>query len=164
MGIKATPGEIDAFLTQQGAGPGTSVSRAMTTNACVLVLPWPPSVNHYWKARIAGSKMKPFIQHYIGEQGRAFRENALAAIMSQGSPHVSGRVAVRIEVHGPDRRARDLDNLGKAALDALAHAGVIENDSKIDALAYRRRAVKPNGELVVRIRRFGVNYAGELFE
>lgn len=165
MGIKATPAEIDAFLAQQDAGPGTSIARTVC-DRCTLVLPWPPSVNHYWSQKIIvpdpRSGKKPFVNVYIAEGGKAFRKNAEAAIVTQGNPKIAGRLAVRIAVHAPTKRARDLDNLGKAALDALKNAGVIEDDANIDLLTFRRRAVKPGGELVVRIRKYGENY-GELF-
>jgi crossover junction endodeoxyribonuclease RusA len=38
---------------------------------------------------------------------------------------------VEIEAWRPDKRKRDLDNLLKAVLDSLAHAGVFEDDSQI---------------------------------
>ncbi len=159
MGIKATPQEIDAFLAQQGAGPGTGVARSLV-DSCTLVLPWPPSVNRYWRSLV----IKGQVRVLLSSDGRSYRDSVAARVVKQGNPHVSGRLLVRVEAWPPDRRARDLDNLFKGSLDSLAHAGVIENDANIDALSIKRRAVKPDGELVVRIRRFGVNFAGELFE
>ena len=126
-----------------------------------LVLPWPPSVNHYWMSRVGGPRNKPIVMRYIGPKGTEFRERSAAAIIAQGSPRIEGRLAVMIAVHAPTLAKRDLDNLGKAALDALTACGVIEDDSYIDLLRFRRRAVRPGGELVVRIRR--IDPQGEMF-
>ena len=49
----------------------------------------------------------------------------------------------------PDKRRRDLDNLLKATLDSLTHAGVWSDDSQIDALSIRRFPI--GGMLKVRI-------------
>lgn len=45
--------------------------------------------------------------------------------------HFKGHLKVEIEAFRPDKRRRDLDNLLKATLDGLAHAGVYEDDSQI---------------------------------
>jgi crossover junction endodeoxyribonuclease RusA len=94
-----------------------------------LVLPWPPSVNHYWK-RNSGCGVR------VGAQGKRFRKDVEAAVMVQVKPSrlVTGPVAVQIIACQPDRRKRDLDNLLKATLDSLTHAGVYDDDSKIHSL------------------------------
>lgn len=93
-------------------------------------LPFPPSINHYWR-RVGQRTL-------ISRQGRAFRENVIAAVFEQGRTKIVGRLAVTIEVYPPDRRRRDLDNLTKSTLDALAHAGVFDDDEQIDELRLRR--------------------------
>ena len=49
-----------------------------------------------------------------------------------------GNIAVEIEAFMPDRRKRDLDNILKALLDALTHAGVWADDSQIVDLRIRK--------------------------
>lgn len=93
-------------------------------------LPFPPSVNHYWR-RVGQRTL-------ISRSGRAFRENVIASVFEQGRTKIVGRLAVTIEVYPPDRRRRDLDNLTKSTLDALAHAGVFDDDEQIDELRLRR--------------------------
>jgi crossover junction endodeoxyribonuclease RusA len=51
----------------------------------------------------------------------------------------------------PDRYRRDLDNVCKAMLDALGHAGVYQDDSQIDRLEIVRGAVRAPGAAVVMI-------------
>lgn len=116
-----------------------------------LVLPWPPSVNQYWrhpsKGPLAG-------RHLISEQGRAYRANVLHQITAEGQRHkLADRLSVSIMCYPPDRRRRDLDNVLKAALDALVFAGVMLDDSQIDRLAIERCAVGAPGRLEITIER-----------
>jgi crossover junction endodeoxyribonuclease RusA len=70
-------------------------------------------------------------------------------LIQRGAKHYAGRLAVEIEAHVPDKRKRDLDNLFKAVLDSLTHAGVWADDSQIDALRIVRKPV--GGMIKVRI-------------
>ncbi len=109
-------------------------------------LPWPPSVNHYWGTR---GKIR-----FIGAAGKAFRQQAAVAwyaTRQQGFGNT--RLAVSITAHAPDRRRRDLDNLCKAALDALAHARAYEDDSQIDRLTVERGEVRKDAGLLITIGR-----------
>lgn len=109
-----------------------------------LELPWPPSVNHYWR-NVRGAML-------ISREGRAYRTAVLAIWLLAGRPRVEGRLSVEITAYAPDRRRRDLDNLHKAPLDALAKAGLYADDSQIDRLLTERGAVSPERpRLVVQI-------------
>lgn len=120
-----------------------------------LRLPWPPSVNKYWRSRIAGHGRKQFINVYIGREGKAFRGNVQAAVFEQRGvvPPERERLQVTIAVIQPDRRSRDIDNLLKATLDALTHAHVWADDSQIDDLRVIRGRVQAPGWLEVTITR-----------
>ncbi len=107
-----------------------------------LTLPWPPSVNHYW--RMWRGRM------LISLEGREYRKRVLVTLRLAGVEPMSGPLAVEIDAFPPDRRRRDTDNLLKAALDALQHAGVYDDDSQIEDLHIRRRGID-GGRLVVRI-------------
>jgi crossover junction endodeoxyribonuclease RusA len=113
-----------------------------------LTLPWPPSVNTYWrhpsKGALAGRTL-------ISERGRAYREavQKLAQAEKWGSMGDT-RLSVQIEAYMPDKRRRDLDNTLKAALDSLTAAGVWDDDSQIDHLSIRRASMI-GGMLKVRI-------------
>lgn len=89
-----------------------------------FTLPWPPSVNHYWR-QFNGRMI-------ISKEGRNYRQAVSDQIMLQKKvAHFEGKLMVVIEAFRPDNRRRDLDNLLKSTLDGLAHAGVYEDDSQI---------------------------------
>lgn len=113
-----------------------------------LTLPYPPSVNHYWR-RVG-------LHTLISREGRTFRRNVCALLGGGGprKPPSGGRIALAMDAFPPDRRRRDLDNIQKPVLDALEHAGVYEDDSQIDLLVTRRREAVPDGRLLVEVVEF----------
>jgi crossover junction endodeoxyribonuclease RusA len=89
-----------------------------------ITLPWPPTVNTYWR-NFDGRMI-------ISARGREYREAVGDQMTLQKMvKHFKGQLKVEIEAFRPDKRRRDLDNLLKATLDGLAHAGVYEDDSQI---------------------------------
>ena len=115
----------------------------------MIVLPYPPSVNTYWRHPTTG---KLAGRHLISEAGRRYREAvAQLAVTERWSKHAADqRLAVHIEAWMPDRRRRDLDNLLKAALDSLTYAQVFADDSQIDRLSIERHPTL-GGMLKVRV-------------
>lgn len=114
-----------------------------------LTLPYPPSVNSYWRhpttGRLAG-------RHLISEKGRAYRQEVLACVLqAKFATRLSGSLAVHIIAHPPDRRRRDLDNTLKSLLDSLVHSKVIEDDGLIDRLTIERSTVRLPGYVFVTI-------------
>jgi crossover junction endodeoxyribonuclease RusA len=96
-----------------------------------IELPWPPSINNYWRHTSKG--------HYISKKGQEYREFVLyACIQLKNKFHEKDRLIVTIDAFPPDKRKRDLDNILKSLLDALQHAGVYYDDSQIDKLSVRR--------------------------
>lgn len=101
-----------------------------------LALPWPPSVNHYWvRTRNGGMR--------VSDRGVTFRNTVTLLIGAAGLGGNTrlGRLSVRLCLWQPDARRRDVDNICKATLDALAHAGVYGDDSQIDVLHVERLGV-----------------------
>ena len=93
-------------------------------NGVTLTLPWPPSVNKYWRT-FQGRMI-------ISAEGRSYRKAVADQVLIQrGAKHYAGKLCVVIEAFRPDNRRRDLDNLLKAVLDGCTHAGVWEDDSNI---------------------------------
>ncbi len=109
-----------------------------------IVLPWPPSVNRYW--RNIGTRA------IISRAGREYQQSVeLAVLIAGGRRNMAGVLSVSILAYPPDKRRRDLDNLLKAPLDALAKSGVYEDDSQIDELIVRRLKPSKPGRLVIEI-------------
>ena len=89
-----------------------------------ITVPWPPSVNRYWR-QFQGRMI-------ISAEGRKYREAIIQQVFIEGLvKRLTGDLKVTIEAFRPDERRRDLDNLLKSTLDALAHAGLYEDDSQI---------------------------------
>ena len=111
-----------------------------------LQLPWPPSINHYYKPK----KGKPG-RKVIGPEGERFRKIVIMLVAQDHWPTVEGRLSLRLDCHPPDRRERDLDNILKALQDALQEARVYKKDSQIDRLHVERCKVdeKKRGYVLV---------------
>lgn len=109
----------------------------------ILHLPWPPSLNHYY--RHVGARV------LISRAGRHYREQVVQRFRDTSRQRLRGRLDVGILAFPPDRRRRDLDNAQKAMLDALQHAGLYADDSQIDHLEITRCEHIPHGHLVVTI-------------
>lgn len=125
-----------------------------------LELPFPPSVNRYWRHVGMGGGVRVL----LSREGRRYKAAVKAVVwatvkatvrarVGTGEP-LTGRLAVDVRLYPPDRLRRDIDNFGgKALLDALTEAGVWRDDSQLDELRIRRCAVCPGGRCVVDIRR-----------
>jgi Holliday junction resolvase RusA-like endonuclease len=102
-------------------------------------------MNHYW--RHVGPRV------LISREGRIYRENVRSLLAGIGIEKLSGDLCVRVEVHPPDGRRRDLDNTMKSLLDSLQHGGAYEDDSQIVDLHAIKRPIEPEGKVVVRMKR-----------
>lgn len=91
-----------------------------------ITLPWPPSVNTYWRT-FRGRMI-------ISAKGREYRTAVAHLLANQQILQFVGEVKVEIVAFRPDRRKRDLDNLLKAPLDAMTHANLWIDDSQISDL------------------------------
>ena len=103
----------------------------------VLHLPWPPTVNSYYKITKHG-------QRYLDKKVREYRDTLHSAVEQQAPGlHLTDTLFMEGYLFPPDRRKRDLDNYMKGLLDALTNSGIWEDDSLIDQLhIYRGETVK----------------------
>lgn len=109
-------------------------------------LPWPPTVNKYWR-NVKGRTI-------ISELGREYKREVAWMIKAAGmDAHLQGPLAVTITLHPPNRRKRDIDNTLKALLDAMQEAGVYEDDSQIKEMHVYMHTVHPGGRVDVEIER-----------
>jgi len=97
-----------------------------------FTLPWPPSVNSYWR-RNGG-------RYFISGQGTRFRmETQQICLKYRGHFESKDRLSVIINAFPPDRRRRDLDNIQKGLFDSLQHSGVYVDDNQIDQILITRQ-------------------------
>lgn len=115
----------------------------------ILDLPFPPSVNKYWRHVKKGR----FIQAIVSAQGRRYREIARTMARWQAcreSP-IREPVCVSIVFHPPDKRKRDLDNLPKALFDAITAAGIWADDSLVHEMHLKWGRKINGGKALVKI-------------
>ena len=112
-----------------------------------FVLPFPPSVNTYWRHTARG--------HYIDKAGKVFRANVLANVvesLGRMPKPADGLLAMELELYPPTNGKFDVDNFCKGTLDALAEAKVYVNDSQIKRLVVEMfPSVGKPGRAVVRL-------------
>jgi Holliday junction resolvase RusA-like endonuclease len=106
-------------------------------------------MNRYWRS-VNGRVL-------IAAAGRRYRTDVELAYRLQsitGGGAGSLPVEISIDAWLPDLRRRDIDNLLKAPLDALTHAGLWDDDSQVMALAIRKAGmdrVRPRLEIAIDI-------------
>ncbi|MDP6134591.1 MAG: RusA family crossover junction endodeoxyribonuclease [Candidatus Marinimicrobia bacterium] len=109
-----------------------------------LILPYPPSVNQYyrmWRGRIVKSP-----------KGTSYAKDVAYYCRNEGiRVELDCRLKVDILVFPPDNRRRDLDNVLKAILDSLEDAKVFKDDSLIDDLRVRRMDTFKDGKIEIGI-------------
>ena len=117
------------------------VLQSNSTPIFEVTLPWPPTVNTYWRHKVTGR----LATVYVSAVGKIYRKVAnelvMEAAMVQRYLKQAGPLRVEIEAFPPDRRKRDLDNVLKSLLDSLTHAGVWEDDSQIQDLRIYRSTI-----------------------
>ena len=120
-------------------GPGHMVT---------VVLPWPPSVNGYYRS-VNG-------RNILSKRGRIYKQAAARAVIAAGANrHLSGRLRVKLVAHPPNSARRDLDNLAKGLLDSMQAAGVYLDDSQIDELTITRAGIEKGGVVVATVETLG---------
>ena len=101
-----------------------------------FVLPFPPSVNRYY--RNVGYRT------LLSRAGREYRREVCSLLAGRVPQPLSVPLQAELHLYPPDRRRRDWDNFQKGVWDALQHAGIYRDDSQV------RRAVvemhEPDGQ------------------
>ncbi|MFK8256841.1 RusA family crossover junction endodeoxyribonuclease [Erwinia sp. AnSW2-5] len=114
-----------------------------------LTLPFPPSVNGYWRSTPKGM--------LISARGRTYRTNAIASVWEQLKRRpqpITHEIDIHVILYPPTRAKRDLDNFQKALFDGLTHAGVWADDSQIKRMVVEWGSVTCHGKVEVTINEF----------
>lgn len=94
-----------------------------------LTLPWPPSVNAYW--RIFRNRI------LLSREARDFKANAASVAKRAALTPRAGPVVVTVWAFRP-RRIGDLDNTLKATLDSLRGVVFVDDSQVVELHAFRR--------------------------
>ena len=109
----------------------------------VLNLPYPPSINTYWRAH--GKR------RFISKEGMLFRENVADYCVDNKVPSFGEkRLQFQVTLYPRDRRIQDIDNRIKALFDAL-EGWAYDSDSQIDVLIVQRGEIRKGGGCLVMI-------------
>ena len=93
----------------------------------ILTLPFPPSVNTYYRRGAHAT--------YMSKQGREYKCKVSDYIAESGTPKLgAARLSLEIVLWPKDKRKYDIDNRIKALLDSLQDAGVFDDDEQIDQI------------------------------
>lgn len=109
-----------------------------------LILPFPPTVNHYWK-RGRG-------RTYITAQGKAYAWEVAAIVKQARFKAPDGFLSMTVMLYPPDNLVRDVDNYNKALLDSLVKAGAIKDDSLIKRLTVEMCEKRAGGAVEISIK------------
>ena len=124
-----------------------------------LILPWPISINAYWKSRILERcGAPPIVSTYVTAAGVKFQKQVFAAVIEQLGKHspLHGRLCVVMRFYQPSARKCDISNYIKTTEDALTKAWVWIDDEQIDEEhIYRMPIDRMNPRAEVDIREIG---------
>ena len=111
-----------------------------------IELPWPPTVNTYWRKSPRGM--------FISKRGKEYAKEVFYICNKYRYSFTDNqRLSISILAFPPDKRKRDLDNIFKGLLDSLVKANVLSDDEQIDELHIKRMKAK-KGVVLVQIRMF----------
>lgn len=112
-----------------------------------FTLPWPPSVNGYWRS-FRGRQI-------ISKRGREYvkQVDELMKELNLHSEQISKSVSVSIKLNPPTLRSYDVDNFNKGIFDALSKCGFWLDDSQVYRLTIEKgnKAKGGNAEVTVSV-------------
>lgn len=109
-----------------------------------LTLPWPPSVNQAYRC----------VNGYVRKSARSrqyFKDVAWLIKAMRLTQFQNKRLKMLVRCFPPNKRKRDLDNIGKVLIDTLQNAELFYDDSQVDDLRFVRREPCAPGRVEVNI-------------
>jgi crossover junction endodeoxyribonuclease RusA len=112
-----------------------------------LILPYPPTINHYYKNNGRGGKI-------ISDKGILYRWQVYEIFRAMKVPGF-GKQKLRADwiQFLPDKRERDFDNILKPMFDALQLAGVFHKDAQVYTGSFRKVEEKP-GRIILMLQAY----------
>ena len=119
-------------------------------------LPWPPSINSYYRAIKRGKHATTI----LSKKGREYQEEAadFALFHQQGVPDLDGPLIAVVTLYPPSQRKRDIDNHLKAIFDVLTKVHAWNDDSQVKAIFAEFGPKRKPGFARVRIARVEYDY------
>lgn len=160
-----SPGQFVAWCREEAsvtAGlPNVSELVDMVYEYCRKRGLYPDAESYPWKSNAHYWLVTNLYRHnrgrtHVSAEGQAYRDN-VARIIKNAMLDIGLAIPVkiRIECHMPDRRRRDLDNLQKAAFDALTKAGFWLDDAQVVDYRVVKMPVTKGGRLELTITEMG---------
>ena len=112
-----------------------------------LELPFPVSVNQYYRAILRGK----FCTSILSEKGRDYKKRVANHIADSQKKPTDKPVMVIIKLYPPTRRKYDVDNMLKSLLDSLIGIAY-DDDSQIHCLAISKEEVVKGGKCDIKIK------------
>lgn len=110
-----------------------------------LELPWPPSINHYWRQNPKGRGV------YISGEGKTYLQHVKLLLRQARVEPIDGPVSLKVRLHPPNKLRRDLDNSLKVLIDAVAKGGALGDDYQIKHIEATMLGVVQDGHATVEI-------------
>ena len=108
-----------------------------------FTMPWPPSINGYWRTFRN--------RQIISKRGREYRVKAIEQLVQLGlsGENVSGDLHVSLVLNPPTLRKYDVDNFSKALFDAMGHADFWLDDDQIISLNIKKGVKTKGGNIEI---------------
>lgn len=116
------------------------VSPNSTGHPIRLVLPYPPSMNTYWR-RVGARTV-------LSKKGREYKALVGRMLDLEHIEPLPGPLSLTILAFPPDERIRDMDNIQKALMDSLK-GWAYQDDSQVDCLGVERHQTTPGGAVLI---------------
>jgi crossover junction endodeoxyribonuclease RusA len=108
----------------------------------VLTLPFPPSINTYWRTWNGRT--------LLSKEGRLFKKAVADYVIEYRVPKLGdSKLRISMVLFPRDKRKIDIDNRIKSVLDALGDAGVFTDDFQVDELSIVRGVTIKGGAIRV---------------
>ena len=112
-----------------------------------LTLPFPVSVNQYYRAILRGK----FCTSIMSAKGREFKQRVANLVSDSEKQPTDKPVMVIIKLYPPTKRKYDVDNMLKSLLDSLIGIAY-DDDSQIQCLAVSKEEVVKGGKCEIKIK------------
>ena len=108
-------------------------------------MPWPPSVNGYWRTFRN--------RQIISKRGREYRKLAIERLEELGLSKelLDGELSVSLVLNPPTLRRYDIDNFNKALFDALSLGEFWVDDEQVTSLNIKKGVKMKGGNIQLKV-------------